>query len=200
MRDSGGIGLLISEDSFNPFNNAKQLMPCELCVGSLPPTERYQPENMLLYMLVPPRFKAHAQAKFFNYVVKRELRDLHYTGINNKPVRVAGISMDLRGREKFLSQLSCLSFYGCSVCSHRFDPGLATKVSFTGARRWLPRGHPLRNEQFGVYDFVSEERRTSPNLRTTESVIEACAIVQEEDLRDFMGKGQVFACLTPLLC
>ena len=188
MGDDNGIGLLISVDSFNPFDNAKQLMPCELCVMSLPPSERYKPENMLLYMLIPPHFKANLQSKFFDYVVRRELRPLHLVGVNNLPVRIVGISLDLRGREKFLSQLNCISYYGCSVCRHRFLPGLATKVTFTGARRLLPQGHPLRGKQFGAYDFIAVEQRNPPRFRTTESVLEACAIVREEPIRDFMGK------------
>ena len=187
MGQTNGIGLLLSEDSFNPFNNPDQLTPCEVCVLSLPPGERYKPENILLYMLIPPHYNAKLQSKLFAYAVQRELRVLHITGINNVPVRVVGISLDLRGREKFLAQRACNSYYGCSVCCHRYLRGLGTKLVFTGARRWLPPNHPLRGEQFGRYEFVSAEQRPPARLRTTESVLEACAIVQEEHLRDFMG-------------
>ena len=186
-------GLLFCMDGYDGLGDTH--VPCEFCNMSLPPWERYKSENMLLYMLMPKKFSPDLQSKFFDYVVAEELRFIHSSGIRDKVVRVIGISMDLRGREKFLQQQSCNSYYGCSVCHHRFERGLHKKCAFTGARLWLPLTHPLRNEQCGVFDFISDERRGSPTFRTTESVREAVALCQEENLRHY--KGQYGA---PLFC
>lgn len=144
---------------------------------------------MLLYLLMPDKLKAARQGKYFNYVVDNELRDLHVHGIAGySSVRILGISMDLKGREKFLSQTTCGSYFGCAVCLTRFRKGLRTKPTFVGARLWLPRDSPLRNEYHNGFDFICEEHGTPPALRTTASVFVACSIAAEEGLRDFLGQ------------
>ena len=76
--------------------------------------------------------------------------------------------------------------------------GLHKKLVFDGARRWLPFGHPLRREQHGDYDFVSQELRAQPPLRTTESVREACALVEEAQLPHYKGQyGAPMFCTLP---
>ena len=150
-------GLLFCMDGYDGIGDS--MIPAEWCALNLPPWERYKAKNMLLYMLIPKRFSAKHQSKFFDYVIEQELRPLYYTPIGGKVVRVIGISMDLRGREKFLRQRSCTSYFGCSVCQHKFAPGLNKKLTFTGARLWLPFGHALRNSRAGEYDFPDEERR-----------------------------------------
>ena len=62
--------LLFCLDGFQPHKRQGQpLVPGEFCMLSLPPWERYKPENMLLYVLMPNKFPAKVQIKFFNYMV-----------------------------------------------------------------------------------------------------------------------------------
>ena len=184
-----GIGLLFCMDGIPPFKRHKgfTLCPAEFCVLSLPPHLRYKAENMLLYLLVPQAMTVAQQTAIFDYVVDQELTDLHTNGVEGTVVRVLGISLDLRGREKFLRQRACTSFYGCSVCTVCFPSGLRTKLTFTGARSWLPAGSPLRNSCCGDFDFIDEHHDVSPALRTTDSVRDACVMVEEEGLLHYKG-------------
>ena len=165
------------------------LLPAEFCILSLPPNERYKAENMLLFMLLPHDLPTAQQAKFFRYVVREELADLHTTGVAGHLFRVLGISLDLKGRAPFLQQQAHNSYYGCSICTGRYEKALegGKKVIFCGARQWLPRLSPLRKSYYAGFDFVREENRPPPPLRTTDSVFEAVALKQAENLRHYMG-------------
>ena len=210
------LGLVFCMDGYDGIGD--DYIPAEFCDVSLPPYGKDTKRKtcfcigipMLCFQLILKRFSLgilHAytqytytihtassvpsshsglQSKFFDYVVENELSLLHLNGVGGKVVRVLGISMDLCGREKFLRQQSCSSYFGCSVCEHRFEVGLQRKVTYTGARLWLPFCHPLRNEQSGEFDFT--KLRASPELRTTVSVREACALVREESLVHFKGQ------------
>ena len=164
------------------------LVPAEFCMLSFPPHQRYKAENMLLYLLLKNSLSAKQQRKYFTYVVKDELADLHTNGINGMIIRVFGALLDLRAKEKFLNQRYCTGYYGCHVCTEEFFPGFRTKVCFCAARRWLPRTSRLRNEFQDGFDFICAERRGPPPLRTTKSVYDACALVSEEGLNHYMGK------------
>ena len=141
-------------------------------------------------MIVTLTLKSYQQLKFLKFVVDYELRHLHTHGIGGISVRVCGISMDLRGREKFFNQRGCNSSTGCSVCTMRFFNRVAKKVHFCGSRRWLPTSSPLRGAFHNGFDFVDEERRRPPSLRTTASVFDACALIEEvgADLNDYIGQ------------
>ena len=115
---SRSIQLLFCFDGFYPFDNEQtELVATEFCVLSLSPIHRYKTENMLMYMLLQEKLKASQQVKFFRYVVDNELREeLHLHGIvGYSSVRIFGISMDLKGREKFLRQTTCGSYFRCAV-------------------------------------------------------------------------------------
>lgn len=187
MRDDSGCGLFFCTDGIDPFADGSTIDIGEFINLSLPPQERYKTENMLLYMFVPSKFTAATQKKFFDFVVAKELAPLHHSGIGDMAVRVVGFSLDLKGRDKFLDQKACNGYFGCSVCHTQFCPGISKKVTFTGARLWLPMGHPLRAAQHDTYEFISHERRAPPPLRTTATVREAVALVQEANLDHFMG-------------
>ena len=192
------IKLLFCHDGVYPFDNERsQLIPAEFINLSLPPQFRYKAENILLYLLMSENLKAANQRKYFKYVIDNELGSLHLRGIAGVPsVRILGISMDLKGREKFFQQVACNGYHSCSVCTTPYLQGLRTKPIFTGARMWLPDTSPLRNCFHDGFDFISEERRGAPSLRTTASVFEASAIAEEEGFRDFLGKSHLPQCIT----
>ena len=53
-------------------------------------------------------------------------------------------TLDLKGREKFLNQVSCQGYMGCAHCRAKFPRGVGGP-RFAIARRFLCPGHPLRN-------------------------------------------------------
>ena len=57
-------------------------------------------------------------------------------------------TLDLKGREKFLNQVSVQSYMGCAHCRVKFPQGVGGPC-FGIARRFLPPGHPLRNRRCG---------------------------------------------------
>ena len=74
------IGLLMCVDAVPAFNanhkGSVSLMPTELINLSLPAHLRYDPDNMIIWMLIPADMSAKAQLKYFNYIVKHELNPL----------------------------------------------------------------------------------------------------------------------------
>ena len=188
MKGQFGCGLLMCVDGICPFDDGSSVLIGEWCNYSLPPQERYKSKNMLLSMYIPEKFSSSHQKKFFDYIIDQELRPLHHTGIDGMAIRVFGFCLDLKGRDKFLQQKGCNSYFGCSVCHNQSAPGIFKKVTHTGARLWLPSDHPLRNVRHGDYQFVSSERRPPPPLRTTSTVREAIALVNEGNLVHFMGE------------
>ena len=122
--DTGGkqcLVLLYCVDGIEPHKKeGNSLIPGEFCVVSLAPHERYKAKNILLYLLFSNKMPASHHAKFYHYVIENELRDLHLNGVNNHLVRVIGASLDLKGREKFMQQQTCTSYFGCNVCTGQF--------------------------------------------------------------------------------
>ena len=59
-------------------------------------------------------------------------------------------TLDLKGREKFLNQVSVQSYVGCSHCQVVFPTGNGGPC-FGVARKYLPIDHPLREESCGSY-------------------------------------------------
>ena len=70
---------------------------------------RYDPDNMMMWMLIPHDMKPDDQLKFFEYVVKKELNPLQQTGVPGPDgpvlVKLFGAALDLKGKEKFYNQV-----------------------------------------------------------------------------------------------
>ena len=197
------IGLHYSTDGVKAFaNRAKSFTPTEFRILSLPPTERRDPSNMLIHMIHETKLKPPQLAKYYDFAVQHELRDLYERGLDGtrityadinvlcfllmhahthsliytrshshtrpyapttRSVFVFGSTMDLKGRMAFMNMQTELSYYGCSVCTHRFEEGLRKKCHFTGARRFLPAFNSLRNTRTHCnHQFACEERRGPP--------------------------------------
>ena len=107
-------GLLMCVDAVPAFNHNRKgaisFMPMELVNLSLPPHMRYDPDNMITWMLIPSDMSVNAQLKYFEYVVKAELNALQEHGVAGPDGRVKiklfGASLDLKGKEKFYNQVS----------------------------------------------------------------------------------------------
>ena len=97
-----------------PAFNAKRkgaisLMPTELINLSLPAHVRYDPDNMMIWMLIPSTMSANCQLKYFDYISKNELNPLAVTGIPGPDglvrIKLFGAALDLKGKEKFYNQV-----------------------------------------------------------------------------------------------
>ena len=67
-------------------------------------------------------------------------------------------SLDLKGKEKFLDQVSVMSYMGCSHCCIKFPRGCRGPV-FGVARRSLPDDHPLRRQHSAPYEYPAPEHK-----------------------------------------
>ena len=67
-------------------------------------------------------------------------------------------SLDLKGKEKFMDQVSVQSYMGCSHCCVNFPQGCQGPV-FSVARRYLPEGHELRRQYSAPYEYSAPEPR-----------------------------------------
>ena len=125
------MGFLICFDAFPAFHTKRKgaisLCPGELINLSLPPQERYDPDNILIWMIFPNDMKAQDQLKYFKYVVTRELNPLFSRGVDGPDgpvaIKLFGAALDLKGKEKFYNTLSVQSYCGCSHCEVHFDQG-----------------------------------------------------------------------------
>ena len=140
-------------------------MPAEYIVLSLPPWLRYKEDNILISMLIPSTLSATSQRKYFQHVCDYELNPLATTGIpcqsvpgESIKVKVFGAALDLKGREKFLDQMSVQAYMGCSHCSVYYPKGAGSSGPCFGvARRWLPTIHPLRRQLSLPYEYPTAE-------------------------------------------
>ena len=147
------MGLLMCVDAVPAFHakrkGAPSLMPVELVNLSLPPHLRYDPDNMICWMLIPANMSAEAQLKYFDYVVENELNPLFEQGVPGPdgPVRIKlfGASLDLKGKEKFYNQVTCFEYFhhflnlfvhyfSLTICSLFFVDYLFTIYVLTGVR------------------------------------------------------------------
>jgi len=107
------MGLLMCVDAVPAFNakrkGAISLMPTELVNLSLPAHVRYDPDNMMIWMLIPSTMSANCQLKYFDYISKNELNPLAATGIPGPDgivrIKLFGAALDLKGKEKFYNQV-----------------------------------------------------------------------------------------------
>ena len=193
------IGLLLCIDGFPAFNlkrkGAVSLMPAEFINLSLPPHLRYDPDNMIPWMLIPDEMGATSQLKYFNHVIKTELNPLCSDGVRGPDgpvlIKVFGASMDLKGKEKFYNQMSVQSFCGCSTCLAHYDQGPGGPI-YALARKYLPPNHPLRSAQCNFkgnrYEFIKAEARGAPAIKTTQTIFNFAAMARRLGVAHYLGQ------------
>ena len=181
------MGFLMCVDAFPAFNikrkGAISLCPGELINLSLPPHLRYDPDNIMIWLLIPNEMSASKQLKYFEYVTATELNPLQRDGVDGPDGRVQiklfGAALDLKGKEKFYNQMSVQSYCGCSHCQIHFDKGPDGPI-YGQARRYLPPDHPLRSRRCRfkghLLEFPASEVRDAPRIKTTQTHANMCNI------------------------
>ena len=115
-------------------------MPAEFLNLSLPPWARYDVRNMFLSMLIPSSLTTKAQRKYFEHVCRVDFNPAATKGVMGPagPCKLVifGISLDLKGREKFQDQKSIQSYNGCSTCRVVYDSGPHKGLTFSVSRRF----------------------------------------------------------------
>ena len=82
------MGLLYSSDGVKAFSNrAKSYTPSEYTVLSLPPSERYKPQNMIIHMIYETGLKASHLGKYYDFAVQHELSTLYTEGLRDTPIK-----------------------------------------------------------------------------------------------------------------
>lgn len=197
------MGFLLCFDGFPAFNQKRKgavsLCPGELINLSLPPHLRYDPDNIMIWMLIPNEMSAQSQLKYFEYVTRFELNPLQCEGVGGPdgPVRIKlfGAALDLKGKEKFFNQSTVQSYCGCSTCQVHYDQGPDGPI-YALARRYLPAEHPLRSRRCRfkgqLYEFVAAEARNSPRIKTTQTLFKYVALAERHNVEHYLGqKGQM---------
>ena len=195
------LGLLLCLDGFPAFHEqhkgSPSLMPAEFVILSLPPNLRYDPDNILMWMLIPASMSASKQLKYFNYVCEAELNPLQVDGIpgpdGSVKVKLFGASLDLKGKEKFYDQVIVGSYCGCSTCCVHYDEGPGGDGAIYGvARRFLSLGHPLRRRRCEFegqqLTFRNEEVRTAPATKTTQIIFKFLAQARRLAVQHYLGQ------------
>lgn len=193
------MGLLLCIDGFPAFHQkhkgAPSLMPAEFINLSLPPHLRYDPDNMLIWMLIPASMTASKQLKYFKYVCATELNPLQQHGVPGPDgpvlVKLFGASLDLKGKEKFYDQITVQGYCGCSTCTIHYDEGPGGAI-YGQARRFLPAGHPLRAKDC-VFEglrltFRNEEERAAPATKTTQIIFKFLALARRLGVEHYLGQ------------
>ena len=193
------IGLLLCIDGFPAFHQkhkgAPSLSPAEFVILSLPPSIRYDPDNILMWMLIPDTMSASKQFKYFKYVCTVELNPLQVHGVPGPDgpvlVKLFGASLDLKGKEKFYNQISVVGYSGCSTCIVHYDQGPAGAI-YGCARRFLPRGHPLRRKDCTFQGlqlaFRNEELQEAPPKKTTQTVFKLATQARARRVTHYLGQ------------
>ena len=171
------------------------LCPGELINLSLPPHLRYDPDNIIVWFLIPNSMSAESQLKYFNYVTRTELNPLQCGGVDGPdgPVQIKlfGAALDLKGKEKFYNQMSVQSYCGCSHCQVHYDQGPDGPI-YALARRYLPPGHPLRSRRCHfkgqLYEFRDAEVRTAPRIKTTQDLFKYVALALRHNVDHYLGQ------------
>lgn len=169
------------------------LMPAEFINLSLPPYLRYKTKNMLLWLLVPSQLSATAQLKYFKHVAISDINPLKTQGLQDGNgrrvcVSVFGLSLDLKGREKFLNQTSVQSYNGCSTCRIKFEAGTHRRLVHAVARRWLPPTHPLRGTRHDGHEFAQTEGKDPAMAKDTDFVLSCAAFAKDKQIGHFLGQ------------
>ena len=197
------MGFLICMDGFPAFHmkrkGAPSLMPAELCNLSLPYHMRYDPDNMMVWLLIPHDMSAKGQLKYFDYVTSTELNPMAKDGIQGPDgpvsIKLFGAALDLKGKEKFYNQMTVQSYCGCSTCQIHFDQGPGGPI-FAQARRYLPPDHPLRQRRCTfkgrVYEFRNVESRGAPDIKTSQDLFKYAAARRQRGVEHVLGqKGPI---------
>ena len=155
-------------------------MPAENFVVNLPPWLRYKVNNVLISALIPSHLSATSQRKYFKQMCIDDFNLLITDGIPcpSRPgkrikVKIFGQTLDLKGREKFLDQISVQGYMGCSHCIVYFPKGAAsTGACYAVARTYLQSDDPLRQQSHLAYEFPAAEADGPTN--TNISFTHAC--------------------------
>ena len=197
------MGFLMCIDGFPAFNmkrkGAISLCPGELINLSLPPHLRYDPDNIMIWLLIPNEMSAQSQLKYFEYVTRTELNPLQLRGVDGPDgpvtIKMFASTLDLKGKEKFFNQMTVQSYCGCSHCQVHFDQGPDGPI-FALTRRYLPPGHPLRSRRCRfkgqLYEFADSEVRNPPRIKTTQTLFKYVALAERYNVEHYLGqKGQI---------
>ena len=118
----------------------------------------------LISMLIPSTLSASSQRKYFEKVCEDDLNPLLQRGIDcprlryRVKVKVFGQTLDLKGREKFLDQMSVNGYMGCSHCRVNFPVGVnGSGPRYGVARTHLPPDHVLRQRANLPYEYPGPE-------------------------------------------
>ena len=132
-------------------------------------------------MLIPSRLSATSQKKYFDKVIEHDYNPMYKDGLINSlgetiRVQIFAQVLDLKGKEKFLNQVSVQSYVGCSHCTAHFDKG-CRGPRFAMARRYLPSVHRLRNRI--VSSRLQYPTRETAGMRMPwlQPLILACSLV-----------------------
>ena len=193
------IGFLLCMDGFPAFHQkhkgAPSLMPAEFINLSLPPHLRYDPDNMLMWLLIPHSMPSEKQRKYFDYICAQELNPLQQRGLNGPDgrclVKLFGAALDLKGKEKFYDQICVTGYCGCSTCFAHFDQGPKGPINCC-SRCFLPADHPLRQkdcEFAGVkLTFRNHETRAAPVTKTTQTIFQCSTLAREMEVEHYLGQ------------
>ena len=197
------MGLLVCMDGFPAFHQKRKgaisLMPAELINLNLPPHARYDPDNMMVWLIIPNDMSSADQLKYFEYVSRKELNPLATEGVPGPDgvvkIKLFGASLDLKGKEKFYHQTIVTSYCGCSTCTVHYDQGPGGPI-FATARRYLAPAHPLRQKNCTfkghTLEFYNEETRTAPAVKTSQILFKYDALRRRHGVQHFLGqKGPI---------
>lgn len=99
------IGLQFCIDAIPAFaEGSYSVKPGAASNSSLPPTERFKPENMLLIIVIPTSIKDPNVKKYYDWAAKYELDELYEVGIDGVKVKVFNTSMDTPGRSELMGK------------------------------------------------------------------------------------------------
>ena len=102
------LGFVMCIDGIPAFAaGTKSLIPWVWRNDSLPPTQRVQLKNIILYMLLDDSIKYEKQRKYFDFAVDYELHELYQDGLDGVRVKVFCSSLDIKGKEEMSGMFVC---------------------------------------------------------------------------------------------
>ena len=79
------MGFVVCFDGFPAFHMKRKgvisLNPGELINISLPPHLRYDPDNIIIWMIIPNEMSSTSQLKYFRHVIRTEMIPLSSDGV-----------------------------------------------------------------------------------------------------------------------
>lgn len=111
-----------------------------------------------------------------------------YTYIHNLMITPRILqTLDLKGREKFLGQMSVQGYCGCAKCTLAFPQGVGG-VCYDVSRRYLPPGDPLRQRICGPFQYPAAEVSVPAPQKTTAFVHMAAEMALQNDYEHYLGQ------------